>query len=178
MQAAKKAEKYHVLSLVTLSFKLVRVRDQTRVPCNHTTTVLLPFFRESPGWARARRKLLLDFMVLGRITRGRHTDNPGGRHSIWTIQQSTSVNPIIFMPFVPQPSQFILTWDRHRNMLDCIPLWLGSRLPCKFGADPFSGSWGISHTKINKTTDWRRLKQNLGCWFEWEWAWAVHCVCW
>jgi len=28
------------------------------------------------------------------------------------------------MPFLPQPSQFILVWDRHRNMLDCIPLWL------------------------------------------------------
>jgi len=36
--------------------------------------------------------------VLGRITRGRHTNNPGGRHSIWTNQQSTSINPPIFMP--------------------------------------------------------------------------------
>jgi len=25
------------------------------------------------------------------------------------------------MPFLPQPSQFILAWDKHRNMLDCIP---------------------------------------------------------
>jgi len=25
------------------------------------------------------------------------------------------------MPFLLQPSQFILPWDRHRNMLDCIP---------------------------------------------------------
>jgi len=37
-------------------------------------------------------------MVLGRIRRGRHTDNPGGRHSIRTYQQSTSINPPIFMP--------------------------------------------------------------------------------
>jgi len=36
--------------------------------------------------------------VLGRITRGRHTDNLGGRHSIQTNQQSTSINPSpIFM---------------------------------------------------------------------------------
>jgi len=25
------------------------------------------------------------------------------------------------MPFLPQPSQFILAWDRHRMMLACIP---------------------------------------------------------
>jgi len=25
------------------------------------------------------------------------------------------------IPFLPQPSQFILAWDRLRNMLDCIP---------------------------------------------------------
>ena len=36
--------------------------------------------------------------MLGRITRGRHTDNLGGRHSIQTNQQSTSINPSpIFM---------------------------------------------------------------------------------
>ena len=29
------------------------------------------------------------------------------------------------MSFLPQPSQFILAWDRHRNMLDCILPWLG-----------------------------------------------------
>jgi len=28
------------------------------------------------------------------------------------------------MPFLPQTSQFILAWERHRNMLDCIPPWL------------------------------------------------------
>jgi len=80
-----------------------------------------------PGPAGARRKLLLDFMVLGRITRGRHTDNQGGRYSIQTNQQSTSINhPFLhWMHFLPQPSQFILAWDRHRNMLDCIHPWLG-----------------------------------------------------
>ena len=36
-------------------------------------------------------------------------------------------SPVFFlrqMLFLPQPFQFILAWDRHRNMLDCIPLWL------------------------------------------------------
>jgi len=37
-------------------------------------------------------------MVLGRITRDRHTDSLGGRHFIRTNQQSTSINPPIFMP--------------------------------------------------------------------------------
>jgi len=40
----------------------------------------------------------MDFMVLGKITRGRHTDNPSERHSIQTNQQSTSINPAIFTP--------------------------------------------------------------------------------
>jgi len=74
------------------------------------------------GWAGARRKLLLDFMVLGRITRGRHTDNLDGRHSIQSNQQSTSINPPHYAGY-PQPSQFILAWDRHRSMLYCIPSW-------------------------------------------------------
>ena len=47
------------------------------------------------GLAGVRRKLLLDFMVLGRITRGRHTDSLGWRHSIRTNQQSTSINPLL-----------------------------------------------------------------------------------
>ena len=42
-------------------------------------------FPGSPGWAGARRELL-DFMVQGKINRGKHTDHPAGRHSIWTNQ--------------------------------------------------------------------------------------------
>jgi len=80
------------------------------------------------GWASARRKLLLDFMMLGRITRDRHTDNSGRCNSIQTNQQSTSIiNPpfLCRMPFLQQSCQFILAWDRHRNKLDCIHPWLG-----------------------------------------------------
>jgi len=94
---------------------------------HHHTITIYGAFPGPSGWAGARRKLLLDFMVLGRTARGRHTDNPGGRHSIQTKQQSTSINPPFLhrMTFLLQPSQFIMASDRHRNMLDCISPWLG-----------------------------------------------------
>ena len=60
-----------------------------------TTTPPQPFHGPVSGttrWAGATRKLLLDFMVPGWITRGRHTDSPGGRHSIRTNQQSTPIS--------------------------------------------------------------------------------------
>jgi len=42
-------------------------------------------FPGPPGWAGARRGLL-DFMEQRKISRGRHTDHPVGRHSIQTNQ--------------------------------------------------------------------------------------------
>jgi len=53
-----------------------------------THTHTQPFYGPFPGpprWAGARRELL-DFMVQGKINRGRHTDQPAGRHSIQTNQ--------------------------------------------------------------------------------------------
>jgi len=53
------------------------------MPLNYNRfTALLP---GSPGWAGSRRELL-DFMVQGKINRGRHTDHPAGRHSVQTNQ--------------------------------------------------------------------------------------------
>jgi len=54
---------------------------------HHTThhnrfTALFP---GPPGSVGARRELL-DFMVQGKINRGRHTDHPAGRHFIRTNQ--------------------------------------------------------------------------------------------
>jgi len=46
----------------------------------YTTTVLRPFFWDHPGEPMPEEKLL-DFMVQGKINRGRHTDHPAGRHS-------------------------------------------------------------------------------------------------
>jgi len=60
--------------------------SQIRHVSTHTHTQLFygPF-QGPPGWAGARRELL-DFMVQGKIYRGRHTDHPAGRHSIQTKQ--------------------------------------------------------------------------------------------
>jgi len=49
------------------------------------TTILRPFFPGPPRWAGARRELL-DFMVQGKINRGRHPGHPDGRHSIRSNQ--------------------------------------------------------------------------------------------
>ena len=54
-------------------------------------------------------------MVLGKINRGKHTNHPDGRHSIQTNQRPTIIRPFLCqMPFLPQPSQFILAWNRHQ----------------------------------------------------------------
>ena len=45
----------------------------------------MALFLGPPGWAGARRELL-DFMVQGKINRGRQTDHSAGRHSIRTNQ--------------------------------------------------------------------------------------------
>ena len=42
-------------------------------------------FPGPPSWAGARRELL-DFMLQGKINRGRHTDHPAGSYSIRTNQ--------------------------------------------------------------------------------------------
>ena len=46
----------------------------------------------------------------GKDDRGRCTDSLSGHHPIWTIDAPTSIIPpfLHWMPFLPQPSQFIL----------------------------------------------------------------------
>ena len=54
------------------------------------------------------RRELLDFMVQGKINRGRHTDHPAGRHSIRTNQCSPPPSPNFLtgqMPFLPPNQQ-------------------------------------------------------------------------
>jgi len=80
-------------------------------------------FLGPPGQAGARRNLPLDFYDATGDNKGRHTDNPTGRHSIWTNQRPTSISPPIFMrdalpaatlPLYPGLGQ-------APNMLACIP---------------------------------------------------------
>ena len=74
---------------------------------NHHHNRFTVFFPGPPVWAGARRELL-DFMVQGKINRGRHTDHPAARHSIWTKPVPTSAIPPFFagrMPFLPPDQQ-------------------------------------------------------------------------
>jgi len=70
--------------------------------CFLTTTTTLYYnhftalFPEPPGWDDTRRELL-DFIVQGKINRGRHTDHPAGRHSFGTNQCSPPPSPPHFL---------------------------------------------------------------------------------
>jgi len=66
----------------------------TRVVWHHNHFMAL--FLGPPGWAGARRELL-DFMMQGKINRGRHTDHPAGRHSIQTNQCPPPPHPPYFL---------------------------------------------------------------------------------
>jgi len=66
---------------------------------------------------------LLEFMMRRKIT---EADAPTIRLDATPSQLSCALTSIITpflrrMPYLPQPSQFILAWDRHRMMLACIP---------------------------------------------------------
>jgi len=86
-------------------------------PYHNRFTALFP---GPPGWAGARTELL-DFMVQGKINRGRHTDHPAGRHSIRTNQCP------------PPPSRHINLWkllryyistQRRASLLLYLSYWL------------------------------------------------------
>ena len=72
---------------------------------NHTrgsTTPPQPFYGPFSGTTR------VDFMVQGKINRGRHIDHPAGCHSIRTNQCPPPPSPHIFtglMPFLPPNQQ-------------------------------------------------------------------------
>jgi len=68
---------------------------------NHNRFTAL--FPGPPGWDGARRELL-DFMVQGKINRGRHTDHPAWRHSIQTNQ---CLPPPSHLPFFYRPDALL-----------------------------------------------------------------------
>ena len=61
----------------------------------HTHNRFTALFPGPPGRAAARRELL-DFVVQGKINRGRHTDHPVGRHSIRTKQCPPPPSPFFY----------------------------------------------------------------------------------
>jgi len=82
-----------------------RLVHDAQLPHRHNCFTAL--FPRPPGWAGARREPL-DFMVQGKINRGRHTDHPAGRHSIRPKQCPPPPSPCIFtgrMPSLPPNQQ-------------------------------------------------------------------------
>jgi len=77
----------------TLHFSQPMFWLSTTPPHHNRFTILFP---GAPGWAGARRELL-DFMVQGKINRGRHTDHPAGCHSIRTNQCPPPPSPHILL---------------------------------------------------------------------------------
>jgi len=75
----------------TNSVKTLTTKTTPEEPPSHHTrfTALFP---GPPGWASARRELL-DFMVQGKINRGRHIDHSAGHLSIQTNQCSPPPSP-------------------------------------------------------------------------------------
>ena len=63
-------------------------------------------------------------IVQRKITGGSESNHPAGRHFIRTNKRPTSIKPLFvrLMPFRPQPSHFILAWDRHQIWWLAYPL--------------------------------------------------------
>jgi len=74
--------------------------------CTYHHNRFTALFPGPPGAAGARIELL-DFMVQGKINRGRHTDHPAGRQSIRTNQCPPTQSPFFTgrMPFLPSNQQ-------------------------------------------------------------------------
>ena len=72
-------------------------------------------FPQLPGWAGARRNLL-HFVVQGKITEADTWTTQVGATPSGLISDPPSSSPYFLcqMPFLPQPSHFILAWDRHQ----------------------------------------------------------------
>jgi len=92
----------------------------------------LDFVQDNPGELVPEGTFchLLDFLGQNEDNTGRHTNNPdklAQRHPIQTNWCPYLCHPHHFyaLPFLVQPSQFILAWDRHQICwLACPVAWL------------------------------------------------------
>jgi len=100
-------EYYDVPYYVECIFRIEQNRSErgNDIPTTHHNRSAA-LFPGPPGRAGARRELL-DFMVQGKINRGRHTDDPAGSHSIRTNQCPPPPSPVFIgqMPFLPPNQQ-------------------------------------------------------------------------
>jgi len=92
----------------------------TTVPAEHTHTQ--PFYGPFSGttlvsWCQKRTRELLDFMVQGKINRGRHIDQPVWRHSIRAKQCPPPPSPIFYMPDALPAAQPTVSkhWRQYRQ---------------------------------------------------------------
>jgi len=58
--------------------------------------------------------IILDFMRHGEDNRGKCVNFPAGRHPMWTNNAPIITSILYQMPFLLQPSPFILASDRHQ----------------------------------------------------------------
>ena len=77
-------DRYTQTAVTTTHFATLRLTRNVTTNNNHHNR-FTALFLGPLGWASARRELL-DFMVQGKINRGRHTNHPAGCHSIRTNQ--------------------------------------------------------------------------------------------
>jgi len=84
----------------------------------HTHKRFTALFQGPPGWAGARRELL-DFMVQGKINRGRHTDHPLGATPSTLSSAHLNHPPFCakFHPLLTEISAAEFCWkcDRQKN---------------------------------------------------------------
>ena len=136
-------------------------------------------FPGPPGWVGARRELL-NFMVQGKIDRGRHNDHPAGRHSIRTNQCSPPPFPHIFtgwMPFLP-PNQQRQSTEGKSNMLTKEPQtfclrenWTASVVsPPRIGLVWVAECWGAAPASAHRGIPQQHHNQQTvpPCWVRCE----------
>ena len=94
----------------------------------NTHTILQPFFWNHLG-EPVPEEIFFWTLWCKEDNRGRHSDYRAGHHSIRTNRRPTNIIPPFLrrMPFLSQPSQFILVWDGHQICWLAYPVaWFSS----------------------------------------------------
>jgi len=90
------ADPYWIASFLSCNWQYKLMKSTVNHWFHHHHNRFTALFPGPPRWAGARR-VLLDFVVQGKINRGRHTDHPAGRHSIRTNQCLPPPSPHVFL---------------------------------------------------------------------------------
>jgi len=96
---SKNKPKMELCSEVYFSLKIEKYYNLYIIQYNHhttphhTTPVLRPFFQNHPG-EPVPKENFWTLWCKGRLTEGRHTDHPAGRHSIQTNQSPVQYNNV------------------------------------------------------------------------------------